>query len=112
MNAKHLVVTCMHAGVGKSGSALDDEGVLEIDTTITLETTWRAMEDLVSMGLVRSIGIRFENFLDSLTFSKAPLMKYLAFLLGRGSSNVTVKEIVIQGLPIFIGKFSLLLYST
>lgn len=38
---------------------LDENGVLDIDTTITLEVTWHGMEDLVSMGLVRSIGIRF-----------------------------------------------------
>ncbi|KAB2627241.1 NADP-dependent D-sorbitol-6-phosphate dehydrogenase-like [Pyrus ussuriensis x Pyrus communis] len=44
------------AGVGRTGSALDEDGVLEIDTTISLETTWHAREELVSMGLVRSIG--------------------------------------------------------
>ena len=44
--------------MGTTDSALDDDGVLDIDTTISLETTWRAMEDLVSKGLVRSIGIR------------------------------------------------------
>lgn len=49
---------CMYAGVGATASALDEDGVLEIDTTISLETTWHAMEELVSMGLVRSIGIR------------------------------------------------------
>lgn len=48
----------MHTGVGMTDSALDEDGVLDIDTTISLETTWHAMEDLVSMGLVRSIGIR------------------------------------------------------
>ena len=48
----------INAGVGATGSALDEDGVLEIDTTVSLETTWHAMEDLVSMGLVRSIGIR------------------------------------------------------
>ncbi|KAB2627234.1 NADP-dependent D-sorbitol-6-phosphate dehydrogenase-like [Pyrus ussuriensis x Pyrus communis] len=41
----------IHAGVGTTGSALDEDGVLEIDTTISLETTWHAMEALVSMGL-------------------------------------------------------------
>ncbi|KAK4857172.1 hypothetical protein QYF36_025304 [Acer negundo] len=44
----------MHAGVGETGSALDEDG----DTTL-LETTWHAMEDLVSMGLVRIFGIRY-----------------------------------------------------
>ncbi|KAF5194486.1 Nadp dependent sorbitol 6-phosphate dehydrogenase [Thalictrum thalictroides] len=45
------------AGIGKPASVRDDDGVLDIDTTFSLETTWHAMEDLVSMGLVRSIGI-------------------------------------------------------
>lgn len=54
----------IHAGVGNTGSALGEDGVLDIDTTISLETTWHAMEDLVSMGLVHSIGIRCSNFKD------------------------------------------------
>lgn len=41
-----------------TSSALDENGVLEIDTTVSLETTWRAMEELVELGLARSIGIR------------------------------------------------------
>lgn len=45
-------------GIGTTASALDEDGVLDIDTTISLETTWHAMEETVSMGLVRSIGIR------------------------------------------------------
>jgi aldehyde reductase len=48
----------MQIGVGATGSAMDEDGVLDIDTTISLETTWHAMEDLVSLGLARSIGIR------------------------------------------------------
>ncbi|KAL4337041.1 hypothetical protein AHAS_Ahas12G0070500 [Arachis hypogaea] len=55
----------MQAGVGMTDNALGDDGVLEIDTTISLEITWHAMEDLVSMLLVRSIGIR-----DCLAYSK------------------------------------------
>ncbi|KAJ0506930.1 putative mannose-6-phosphate 6-reductase [Helianthus annuus] len=47
-----------YLGVGTTASALDEEGVLDIDTTILLETTWHAMEQTVSMGLVCSIGIR------------------------------------------------------
>ncbi|CAI0375049.1 unnamed protein product [Linum tenue] len=51
----------------------DDEGVLEIDTTISLEATWHDMEDLVSKGLARSIGIsNYDIFLtrDCLAYSK------------------------------------------
>ncbi|MBA0631075.1 hypothetical protein Godav_003105 [Gossypium davidsonii] len=52
---------------------LDEDGVLDIETNISLETTWHAMEDLVSMGLVRSIGIsNYDIFLtrDCLAYSK------------------------------------------
>lgn len=56
---RSFIVLHMPAGVGTTDSALGDDGVLDIDTTISLETTWHAMEDLVSMGLVRSIGIRY-----------------------------------------------------
>lgn len=53
-----LFLYCVNAGVGTTDSALDEDGVLDIDTTISLETTWHAMEDLVSMRLVHSIGVR------------------------------------------------------
>ncbi|CAL5378337.1 unnamed protein product [Camellia sinensis] len=53
----HFPVAAPHTGVGKTKSVLGEDGVLDIDTTISLETTWHAMEDLVSMGLVRHIGI-------------------------------------------------------
>ncbi|KAM1814909.1 hypothetical protein EV2_028988 [Malus domestica] len=43
----HFPVATKHTGVGTTGSALDEDGVLEIDTTISLETTWHAMEELV-----------------------------------------------------------------
>lgn len=49
----------MDVGIGTTASALGEDGVLDIDTTISLETTWHAMENLVSLGLVRSIGIRY-----------------------------------------------------
>ncbi|MBA0576131.1 hypothetical protein Golob_006872 [Gossypium lobatum] len=66
---------CMHTllGIGATGSPLDEDGVLDIETNISLETTWHAMEDLVSMGLVRSIGIsNYDIFLtrDCLAYSK------------------------------------------
>lgn len=48
----------LNIGIGTTASALDEDGVLDIDTTISLETTWHAMEETVSLGLVRSIGIR------------------------------------------------------
>lgn len=69
----HFPVATKHTGVGTTDSALDENGVLDIDTTISLETTWHAMEDLVSLGLVRSIGIsNYDVFLtrDCLAYSK------------------------------------------
>ncbi|RWR92274.1 NADP-dependent D-sorbitol-6-phosphate dehydrogenase-like protein [Cinnamomum micranthum f. kanehirae] len=69
----HFPIATKHTGVGTTASALDDDGVLDIDTTISLETTWHAMEDLVSKGLVRSIGIsNYDIFLtrDCLAYSK------------------------------------------
>ncbi|XP_020529482.1 NADP-dependent D-sorbitol-6-phosphate dehydrogenase [Amborella trichopoda] len=51
----HFPIATRHTGVGTTDSALGEDGVLDIDTTISLETTWHAMEDLVSKGLVRSI---------------------------------------------------------
>ncbi|XP_068344226.1 NADP-dependent D-sorbitol-6-phosphate dehydrogenase-like [Pyrus communis] len=69
----HFPVATKHTGVGRTGSALDEDGVLEIDTTISLETTWHAREELVSMGLVRSIGnSNYDIFLtrDCLAYSK------------------------------------------
>ncbi|KAJ4849977.1 NADP-dependent D-sorbitol-6-phosphate dehydrogenase [Turnera subulata] len=69
----HFPVATKDTGVGTTASDLDEVGVLNIDTTIPLETTWHAMEDLVSMGLVRSIGIsNYDIFLtrDCLAYSK------------------------------------------
>lgn len=69
----HFPIATKHTGVGTTDSALDEDGVLEIDTNVSLETTWHAMEDLVSMGLVRSIGIsNYDIFLtrDCLAYSK------------------------------------------
>ncbi|KAF3569847.1 hypothetical protein F2Q69_00062953 [Brassica cretica] len=69
----HFPVATKHTGVGTTDSALGDDGVLDIDTTISLETTWHDMEKLVSMGLVRSIGIsNYDVFLtrDCLAYSK------------------------------------------
>ncbi|XP_010271455.1 PREDICTED: NADP-dependent D-sorbitol-6-phosphate dehydrogenase-like [Nelumbo nucifera] len=69
----HFPVATRHTGVGTTSSALGEDGVLDIDTNISLETTWHSMEDLVSMGLVRSIGIsNYDIFLtrDCLAYSK------------------------------------------
>ena len=40
-----------HTGVSTTDSALGEDRVLDIDTTISLETTWHAIEELVSLGL-------------------------------------------------------------
>nr|CAZ96153.1 NADP-dependent D-sorbitol-6-phosphate dehydrogenase [Saccharum hybrid cultivar R570] len=63
----HFPVATRHTGVGTTSSALGDDGVLDIDTTISLETTWHAMEELVSMGLVN-----YDIFLtrDCLAYAK------------------------------------------
>ncbi|KAL0422869.1 UNVERIFIED_CONTAM: NADP-dependent D-sorbitol-6-phosphate dehydrogenase [Sesamum latifolium] len=69
----HFPVATRHTGVGTTASALGEDGVLDIDTTVSLETTWHAMEDLVSMGLVRSIGIsNYDIFLtrDCLAYAR------------------------------------------
>lgn len=69
----HFPVATRHTGVGTTGSALGEDGVLDIDVTVSLETVWHSMEDLVSAGLVRSIGIsNYDIFLtrDVLAYSK------------------------------------------
>lgn len=69
----HFPIATKHTGVGNTSSAIGEDGVLDIDTTITLEATWHAMEDLVSKGLVRSIGIsNYDIFLtrDCLAYSR------------------------------------------
>lgn len=69
----HFPIATKHTGVGTTSSALGEDGVLDIDTTISLETTWHGMENLVSLGLVRSIGIsNYDIFLtrDCLAYSK------------------------------------------
>ncbi|XP_020596277.1 NADP-dependent D-sorbitol-6-phosphate dehydrogenase-like [Phalaenopsis equestris] len=69
----HFPVATRHTGVGTTDSVLAEDGVLDIDTSISLETTWHGMEDLVSKGLVRSIGIsNYDIFLtrDCLAYSK------------------------------------------
>jgi len=58
LNLVHFPEATRNTGVGTTSSDLGYDGVLDIDTTISLETTWHAMEELVSLGLVRSIGIR------------------------------------------------------
>lgn len=62
-----LMAILSFSGIGTTGSALADDGILDIDVTISLETTWHNMEDLVSAGLVKSIGIRFQLYIFNLT---------------------------------------------
>lgn len=54
----HFPLATKHTGVGTPSSAMGNDGILDIDTSVSLETTWRHMEKLVALGLVRSIGIR------------------------------------------------------
>lgn len=61
MLISYMFFGSLQTGVGTTDSALGEDGVLDIDTTISLETTWHTMEELVSMGLVRSIGIRWSH---------------------------------------------------
>ncbi|KAF9618920.1 hypothetical protein IFM89_002915 [Coptis chinensis] len=71
------------AGVGTTSSALDEDGVLEIDTTISLESTWHAMEDLVSMGLVKQhwyqacLSCRVLNAILSSVFEYSNLLLFM-----------------------------------
>lgn len=69
----HFPVPTKHTGIGKYSSVKGEDGVLDIDTTLSLETTWRGMEDLVTKGLVRSIGISNYGVLltrDCLAYAK------------------------------------------
>ncbi|KAK1570729.1 hypothetical protein Q3G72_006296 [Acer saccharum] len=74
----HFPIASTHIGrVGTTGNTYDGDGVLDIDTTISMETTWHDMESLVFwfpwVGLVRSIGIsNYDVFLtrDCLGYSK------------------------------------------
>ncbi|MCO5577379.1 hypothetical protein L7F22_058323 [Adiantum nelumboides] len=56
LQLEYLDLYLVHFPVATS-SALDGNEVLDIDVTIALKTTWHAMENLISTGLVRSIGI-------------------------------------------------------
>ncbi|KAH0977216.1 hypothetical protein GBA52_026935 [Prunus armeniaca] len=61
------------ARVGTTASLLDENKVLDIDVTVSLETTWHDMEKTVDLGLVRSIGLsNYELFLtrDCLSYAK------------------------------------------
>ncbi|KAL2622979.1 hypothetical protein R1flu_003184 [Riccia fluitans] len=69
----HFPVAVRHTGVGTTDSPLGEDGVLDIDCSVSLETVWHSMEELVHAGLVRSIGIsNYDIFLtrDVLAYSK------------------------------------------
>ncbi|KAJ0615248.1 putative mannose-6-phosphate 6-reductase [Helianthus annuus] len=50
----HFPIATKHTGVGTTASALDEEGVLDIDPTISLETTWHAMEPPLAQATTRT----------------------------------------------------------
>ncbi|MCO5604707.1 hypothetical protein L7F22_058877 [Adiantum nelumboides] len=64
----HFPIATRHTDVGSTSSALDGDEVLDIDIMISLETTWHAMEDLIFVGLVQSIGISNYDILDPKLF--------------------------------------------
>ncbi|CAB4290025.1 unnamed protein product [Prunus armeniaca] len=69
----HYPLATKHSGVGTTASLLDENKVLDIDVTVSLETTWHDMEKTVDLGLVRSIGLsNYELFLtrDCLSYAK------------------------------------------
>eukprot|EP00897_Mesotaenium_endlicherianum_P010224 jgi/Mesen1/922/ME000117S00082 len=69
----HFPIATRHTGIGTTSSAMGEDGVLDIDTTISLESTWHNMEALVDAQLVRSIGIsNYDIYLtrDCLAYSK------------------------------------------
>uniref|UniRef100_A0A164V2D1 NADP-dependent oxidoreductase domain-containing protein n=1 Tax=Daucus carota subsp. sativus TaxID=79200 RepID=A0A164V2D1_DAUCS len=87
---------CASQGVGETGSALGEDGVLDIDTTISLETTWHDMEKLVSMGLVRSIGIRMKCILLACTNTTFVCSNYDIFLTRDCLAYAEIKPAVNQ----------------
>ena len=50
--------TVVRAGIGVGGIEKDANGVMILDTSVSLEHTWRDMEALVDAGKARSIGVR------------------------------------------------------
>lgn len=69
----HFPVATKHTGVGNTSSAKGEDGILDIDVTVSLESTWRGMESLVEEGLTKSIGIsNYDIYLtrDCLAYSK------------------------------------------
>lgn len=68
----HFPLAFEHTGIGRTGFALDEEGVVKM-APVSLESTYRAMEALVDAGLVKSIGVSnypFILYADCLAYAR------------------------------------------
>ncbi|KAL5073256.1 hypothetical protein RYX36_012240 [Vicia faba] len=86
----HLPVATRHTGVDTTDSALGEDGVLDIDTTISLETTWHAME-----GVPASISFIIIGF--SITNSGEGKLQVFCLLFLSSMSSAIAKHTTYSG---------------
>ncbi|GAQ85813.1 hypothetical protein KFL_002550200 [Klebsormidium nitens] len=71
----HFPIATKHTGIGVGGIEKDGNGVMILDTSVSLEQTWRHMEAAVDAGKARSIGVsNYDVFLvrDLLSYARIP----------------------------------------